>query len=422
MAQPPSPTYPEIMDQAQALAAAAPARVSYRELGRSEEGRPIPLLTLGDAARDLPLLLVTGGTHGSEETGRAGSMALAEWLAGDGAGNLDHLSVLLVPCLNPDGAEANSYHNARDINLCTAFPYNARAITAEARALEDLALDLLPDCIVDVHGLAGGAMGDSGFTHPTLDSVGQDISHRVVAELNATALALGFPQRHPYIENEFKMARGSLCRKLAALTGIFCFTMETTENYYPLADSVRSTLVRLQKLVEIGQRVHFNQPYPNFPSDNLLGGHGATFLPFGGTYRRRRESRLKAMSTLIEVGSYFERSHADPGKIATLTFRLDAPWQTAPEGLAFGLALDPRATVKKVTYLWPDGEVGELSPATLVDEHGYYQWQEGAIQMLRASVARPPAQGQHQVKVEYTAPWEPHVAPTWREYSYERRR
>jgi hypothetical protein len=407
------------MARAHALAARAAGVVAFQEIGPSEEGRPLPLLTIGDVTRDLPLLMVVGGTHGSEETGRAGAMAFAEWLADEGVAQLSRLSVIVIPCHNPDGTEANTYHNARDVNLYHAYPYNAPALTAEARAVEAVALDLLPDCVVDVHGLAGGAMGDSAFLIPRLDPFGLYTSIRLCAEIDAAASALGFPQRHPWVEEEFRRAEGSIADKMAAVTNAFCLTMETTENYYPLAESVRSVLARLRKLVEVGARVKFNQPYPGFPCDHLLGSAVGGLMAFGASYRQRRENRLKTMVTLLDTGFYLERSHADPGKVATLTFRLDGSWQTAPQGLVFQQALDPRAQVTRVSYLWADGEEGVLEPGGLEREHGYTLWYQDGIAMVRASVARPPGAGLHQVQVAYTAPFEPHVVPAWRVYSDE---
>ena len=129
MGSPVEPTYEEIMERAQALASVARGAVVFQEIGPSEEGRPIPLLWLGDSARELPLLLVTGGVHGAEEAGRAASIAFAEWLAGAGAAYLEQLSAVVIPCANPDGAERDSYHNARDINIYQSYRLHAPAST-----------------------------------------------------------------------------------------------------------------------------------------------------------------------------------------------------------------------------------------------------------------------------------------------------
>ena len=412
MGSPVEPTYEEIMERAQALASTARGRVIFEEIGPSEEGRPIPMLRLGDSGRELPLLLVTGGVHGSEEAGRAASMAFAEWLAGEGAAYLEQLSAVVIPCANPDGAERDSYHNARDININRSHRLRAPASTAEGRAMEEAALELLPDCYVDVHGLAGGAMGDSEYVYEGLPlSMGLQIGFAVAAEMDAEAVRAGLPQRHPRNQRYSEQEGASLCHKLVAETNALCFTVEITENYYPLADSVKSGLVRLQKLVEIGTRRQYNQPYPGFPCDTLAGGPMFCLMPFGAGYRKRRKSRLRTMATLREDHSSLNRSYADPQHTAALTLELGPAARTSPEGVVLQLSLDPRAKVTGVRCEWADGEAEELVPTSLDGEHGYHLWRQEGIPMVRATVARPPGPGENRVVVEYDAPFRPHVHP-----------
>jgi hypothetical protein len=414
-----SPTYEEVMARADALAAQFPESLSCRTIGLSEEGRPIPMLTVGDPGRDCPLLMVTGGTHGSEETGRAAALAFAEWLAGEGREALDGLSALVVPCVNPDGAELNSYHNARDVNLYHCHSFAGPATTAEGRAVEQVAREHLPDCLVDVHGLAGGAMGDSGFVIPMLcGEYGLVIALGVTEELCEEGRRLGFPQRHPFIEGLLRETEAPLVEKLARTSNALTYTMEITENYYPLEDSVRSGLGRLRKLVEIAGRAQYCQPYPGFPCDVLAGGPTAALMAFGSSYRKRRESRVK-LATLVQLPEvYFERSHADPGGVATVVLRVPSELTEAPEGLVLQCALDRRVTIRRVGYEWPD-DAAELPPGGLDMEHGYHVWRNRGILMVRASIARRAGQGEHRLAVEYEAPFAPHVRPRWRVFSNE---
>ncbi len=419
MSGPISPTYDEVVARARAVAARFADLLTYQTIGLSEEGRPIPMLAAGDPGRDRPLLMITGGTHGSEETGRAASLAFAEWLTGEGREALDGLTALIVPCANPDGAELNSYHNARDINLYHCHSFAGPAITAEGRAVEQVALEHLPDCLVDVHGLAGGAMGDSGFVIPMLcREYGLVIALGVTEELCEEATRLGFPQRHPFIEGLLRETEAPLVEKLARTNNALTYTMEITENYYPLEDSVKSGLGRLKKLVEIGRRIQYSQPYPGFPCDVLAGGPNAALMAFGNSYRKRRESRVKLAALVQSPEVYFERSHADPGGVATVVLRVAQEMAETPEGLVLQCALDPRVTIRRVRYEWP-GESGELQAGGLEVEHGYHVWQQCGIPMVRASIAKRAGVGEHRLVVEYEAPFAPHVRPGWREFSNE---
>jgi len=438
-----SPTYDEIMERSRRLADGG-GPITYEEIGPSELGRPIPKLTLGDAGRDLPLLMVTGGTHGSEETGRAASMALAEWISGEGARQrpgaprsggepaaggehaapapgailsagedpkyLDRMTVVIIPCVNPDGAILNTYHNAKDVNVYTSHGHGRPSETAEGRAVEAVAEELIPDCYVDVHGLAGGGMGGSEYIHPRIASgMGLQIGFAVAAEMDAAAVAAGIPQRRPVIHGGFRDASGPLGGKLASETNALAFTLEITEKYYPLADSVRSGLERLKVLVDVGTRTHYCQPYPGFPCDLLCGGPMFALMAYGSSYRQRRESRPLTMAAILEsTMCNFGRSHSDAGGAAELTLSFDDGTKTVPEGVVMQAALDPRARVRSVSARWPDGPATELT-----EGDGYSVWlpDGGPVPVVRCSVARPPAVGENRIRIEYDAPFSPHDPP-----------
>ena len=84
-----------------------------RIIGRSQEGRAIPLLVFAAPAAGTgtdivkngkPTVLIIGQQHGNEPAGGEAALALAAELAGEGARRLAHVNVLIVPRANPDGA------------------------------------------------------------------------------------------------------------------------------------------------------------------------------------------------------------------------------------------------------------------------------------------------------------------------------
>jgi hypothetical protein len=115
---------------------------ALRTAGRSQQGRPIPLLifSLTDAAtRDAvlasgrPTVLIVAQQHGNEPAGSEASLVMAERLAeGDLRPLLARINVLIVPHANPDGAEAF-----------------VRA--PEARAIALIAREYQPEVVVDAH-------------------------------------------------------------------------------------------------------------------------------------------------------------------------------------------------------------------------------------------------------------------------------
>jgi murein peptide amidase A len=93
---------------AAALLSSAPAEAATPGLlGRSEHGRPIYVLRVGDPAG--PRVLVFGCVHGNETAGIAVARAL----------ELAHSTddVWIVPDLNPDGVAAGTRDDARGVDL-----------------------------------------------------------------------------------------------------------------------------------------------------------------------------------------------------------------------------------------------------------------------------------------------------------------
>ena len=104
----------ELQSALEAIAAAHPELVTLSELGRSHEGRPIPLVTLaarsGPPVQRRPAFWVDGNIHATELTASMAALYVIADLAGrygtDAAVTrmLDRVALYVVPRLNPDGA------------------------------------------------------------------------------------------------------------------------------------------------------------------------------------------------------------------------------------------------------------------------------------------------------------------------------
>lgn len=134
-----------------------------RHLATTDEGRTMPLVILGAPPvatpatawfSGKPTLFITGNVHGGERAGREGSLQLIRELAlGAARPLLDRVNVLIVPTLNPDGAERRSRTNTLGYDMNRDFIV---AETPEISAiLEHVLLEWWPDVYVDVHN--GGA-------------------------------------------------------------------------------------------------------------------------------------------------------------------------------------------------------------------------------------------------------------------------
>jgi hypothetical protein len=100
------------------LAAAHPRHLTLEEAGRSFEGRPIHLLKAGAGARHV---LLWSQMHGDEPSATPALLDVARHLAtrDDPATRRirDELTLLMVPMLNPDGAERYERRNAQAIDV-----------------------------------------------------------------------------------------------------------------------------------------------------------------------------------------------------------------------------------------------------------------------------------------------------------------
>jgi hypothetical protein len=119
----------------------------------SIEGREIPVLFLsagpfGSNRDRKPVVLVFATQHGNEPAGREATlMALARWAAARPA-FLERLDLIVVPCLNPDGAERSQRRNAAGVDLNRD---HVLLSAGETRLLHGLFRRWMPEVTLDLH-------------------------------------------------------------------------------------------------------------------------------------------------------------------------------------------------------------------------------------------------------------------------------
>ena len=110
--------YPPILKQLDAGSELLTVEVS-REIGAGKESICDEVLLLGfgkDASKIR--VLVFAQQHGNEQSGKEGALLLArELLKPENRYLFDRIDLLLVPQMNPDGAEANKRRNGNDADL-----------------------------------------------------------------------------------------------------------------------------------------------------------------------------------------------------------------------------------------------------------------------------------------------------------------
>ena len=124
-------------------------QMTMKLLGRSQQGRELPLMVFGTPAATKPVVLLIGQQHGNEPAGGEAMLAMAARLGdGDLTPLLDRITVLIVPRANPDGAAANKRGLANGVD-----PNRDHTLlrSPEGQALASVFRDYRPDIVLDCH-------------------------------------------------------------------------------------------------------------------------------------------------------------------------------------------------------------------------------------------------------------------------------
>jgi len=139
----------ELVERLRALAARFPGRLALEEVGRSVQGRPIHLATPGRGPRRV---LLWSQMHGDEPSATPAlldaAFTLLESDAPEARAVLEGFTLLMVPMLNPDGAERYARRNAQAIDV------NRDALqlsTPEGRLLKGLRDRFQPELGFNLH-------------------------------------------------------------------------------------------------------------------------------------------------------------------------------------------------------------------------------------------------------------------------------
>ncbi|MEE9465546.1 MAG: M14 family metallocarboxypeptidase [Candidatus Neomarinimicrobiota bacterium] len=123
-------------------------------IGKSVQGRDIPALyftldkTFGNKRDKKPLVLIYCQQHGNEPSGKEAALIVARQLTERDRDILKYLDLILVPQVNPDGAELEQRKNANDMDLNRNHVILSEP---ESSALHTLFLKWMPEVTLDVH-------------------------------------------------------------------------------------------------------------------------------------------------------------------------------------------------------------------------------------------------------------------------------
>lgn len=298
-----SPTSAEVLEHVARLAERHPRLVRLTTAGRSGQGRPIPAVRVTDPDApdaDKQHVLILAGQHGNEESARLVALALLDALCGDaGAQTLRRQVVVVMPNVNPDGAEADSYETPEGIRPNMDHGLSGPT-TPEGRAVEDVAYDLMPDVFVDMHARGHAGCSYDMVLYPQTKSYTEDdnVFHAIAADMAAAGESAGLPHiTHPL--TWWTEPPGDVGATTAFayrnFKSIVMLTESTEHNdlHYPRELTAAVGVARVVALLEWGNRRHAKQPHAGYPVSPVLGMHSVGIVPVGDTAAARRASRVE---------------------------------------------------------------------------------------------------------------------------------
>lgn len=377
-----------------------------QNLGRSLEGRDIPCLTITDTSvpdEDKQRVLVIAGQHGTEESGRAIALELISFLLSgkpEPSEMLKKQEVAVIPCVNPDGAVHETYHNSGDINIARAFNIGQEAGTPEGRAIEQFALPFAPEVVVDIHGLAGGSMKDRvWFERPWQFTPDRYYLSVMGLEMSRAAERAGYPQCETTAPAPLDPGGTSGLRpgaKLARETKTLGFGIEAIEHYYDEAMWREEGLVRLRRLLQFGMEDFFGLGEAGYPASLISGYRECSLKAHGDTASKRRRSRIELTRFLRDNWAVVERLPDGIEKCAKV--RVFSKTCEGPNPERFSVLMRIRKPCEVQSVEWAGKEMG------VGDVHGFRHWEDHISRLVQVNLESPFGGPERLLTLRYHSP------------------
>lgn len=167
------------------------SQLSMKIIGQSVEGRDIPVLFIGadklfgSQRNRKPVVLIFCQQHGDEPSGKEAALILARELSGQKKAILKDVDVILIPQMNPDGAEKNQRKNAHDMDLNRNHVILSEP---ETQALHRLFREWMPQVTLDVHEYS--AISESWIAHGFIKDADEQLGK--LSNLNVSESILQF--------------------------------------------------------------------------------------------------------------------------------------------------------------------------------------------------------------------------------------
>lgn len=285
------------------LAGLDPRRVSVETVQRTASGRPIQAVTLTDPDVDAALkqhVLIAAGQHGNEESARLVAVELCrELLTEPRRELLRRQKIVVMPNVNPDGAEDDSYATPEGVKPNLDHGPTGPT-TPEAKALQQVAASLMPDVYIDMHARGHAGCSYDMVLYPQTKTYTEDdnLFHQIAGEMAEAGERAGLPHiTHPLTwwtpppgdDASSTLWAYRTFKSIVMLTE----SAEDNDHAHPQALTARVGVARVLALLERGNTRHPKLHYDGYPNDPVLGMFSVAIVSVGDTAERRRRSRVE---------------------------------------------------------------------------------------------------------------------------------
>jgi hypothetical protein len=242
-------------------------RVKVLRIGYSAEGRAIPMAAIGpDCARTRVLILCR--QHGDEPVSTEAAMRVIGRAARGAVGNpaaLANTQLLIIPMVNPDGAERFRRVNGNGVDLNRDWVERTQP---ETQAVAAVYKRLAPQVVLDEHEWT---VSDSRG-YDALET-GQSAG-RVTREIQGAAVTTGAERGVPLLANRYAPnADPTLAHHYFLSRGAAAFLLETT----PKVPHNKRLLLYDRMMIRVGMAARLYAPKSSAPE--ALGGLTPMFPP-----------------------------------------------------------------------------------------------------------------------------------------------
>jgi hypothetical protein len=379
---------------------AHPDLVKVRNVIDSVEGRPIWAMTVTDPSvsdADKQNVLVVGGQHGNEESGRIVALGLIDWLVTPSAAQTRRKQkIVVMPSINPDSAETDMHANAIGVQPNLDHDAAKGPTTPEGQSVEIVAKKLQPEVYVDLHACGGMGCSTDLVLYPRFRPHTMDdyFLHVISDEMVDAGEQAGIPQTTFClswwgVEPFDSPSSTAWCYRLFKSIVLLTENTESNTYAYSVGDRSRAGVAKLKALLAWGNRRYPKLMHEGYPNSIVSGTFDRGLVAIGKTAAARRASRVGIWANL-EHFTHFRSVFPEPPTEKTYRLAYDGP------ALAHGVGLQTNVRGKlKVARATLDGKAIKPSPT-----NGYTSWSHGAATYF--VLAMPTlAKGEHELKVWY---------------------